>query len=147
VTETSCEMPAKSGLGSELWESASLGLTFINRRVPFARFLRLGGGLIACRFLPFKRAGFVCGRKSREDGIVIGRPFLNSCSDARASAPLTSALDHRLTRSGCQVYAEKRVATGCRVYDRFEGSMLGPGTLGRMHRAMMGAEERRCPGT
>src|SRR3954451_14670863 len=81
-------MPAKSGLGSELWESASLGLTFINRRVPFARFLRLGGGLIACRFLPFKRAGFVCGRKSREDGIVIGRPFLNSCSDARASAPV-----------------------------------------------------------
>src|SRR3954454_21659940 len=76
-------MPAKSGLGSELWESASLGLTFINRRVPVARFLRLGGGLIACRFLPFKRAGFVCGRKSREDGIVIGPPLpyeLHRCS-------------------------------------------------------------------
>src|SRR4051812_43400718 len=108
-------MPAKSGLGSELWESASLGLTFINRRVPFARVLRLGGGVFARRFFSVKRAGFVFGRESREEGIVISRPFLNSCSDARASAPLTSALDHRLTRSGCQVYAEKRVATGCRV--------------------------------
>jgi hypothetical protein len=60
----------------------------IKPRVPFARPVRRGDGLAACRFLPFKRAGFVCGRKSREDGIVIGRPFLNSCSDARASAPV-----------------------------------------------------------
>src|SRR4051794_13008211 len=113
-------MPAKSGLGSELWESASLGLTFINRRGPFDRFLRLGGGVFACRFFPFKRAGFVCGRKSREDGIVIGRPFLNSCSDARASAPLTSALDHRLTVPVAKSMRKSvwRQDAGC--YDRFE---------------------------
>src|SRR3954447_2929686 len=55
-------MPAKSGVGSELWESASRGLTFINRRVPFARFLRLRGGLVPCCVSSFERAGFVCER-------------------------------------------------------------------------------------
>src|SRR4051812_49501940 len=75
TAETSCEMPAKSGLKCEPSERVSAGLVLIERRGPLARLVRRGGGLALLRLFPFKRGGFASRQRVGEERVVI---FTNS---------------------------------------------------------------------